>query len=396
MFIHDLPTEAIPEMQGEEFLPPISAWSTLGGMILTGAFGISLLLAAVIRMPLTARVAGKFQYEADSVPIQTTVEGTVESLHVQVGDQVNKDDVLARLRITEREESIKSLEVERDRLEVELNAQLEPLEAQLASAQRIVDKTKAALEDPQSQLRESRENRQALMDELPDELSDELEAALSGADVPLETQIQALRDQLAQQQDQVKQVRAQISGLKQRVNAQIQAYDEKIALLKELQEAGSYIKAEKEGIVTALSHKPQVFRGETFAEITPLSDLVIQLQVPPDKIPNITSGSQASVRVQGCPYTEYGVLKGEVAEIKDAQGSNSPLTVGARPGLSNTPTPSAVGKLATIEFEQMMFGREGMEPCELEAGMVGQVDVVYDETSILRWLLHKMRVIVDL
>lgn len=395
MFFHDLSTEAMPEMQGEEFLPPISAWSTLGGVILTGAFGISLLLAALIKMPLAARINGQFRYEADPVSIQASAEGTVESLYVQVGDRVNQGDMLARLSLRERED-IGFIKVEQDQLQAQMSGQIAPLNAQLEAAERAVEKTKEALEDPQSQLKDSQDSRRELLDGIPPELADELEETLNGADFPLEAQIEALQNQKAQQEDKVKQIQAQINGIRQEFDARIQANDERVTFLQELQEADSYIKADTAGIVTSLSKNTQVTKGITFASITPVSDLIMQLQIPSDHIPNVNLGDQASVRVQGCPHTEYGVLKGEVANITDVQSGNGSFVFGAGSDMLNSSASSTVRQMASVTFETTSLGREGIEPCELEVGMEGRVDIIYKETTILRWLLHKMRVIVDL
>lgn len=49
------PIDFLRPVQSDDFLPPISRWSTLGGLFLVGACGAAVTLAAVIKYRITVK-----------------------------------------------------------------------------------------------------------------------------------------------------------------------------------------------------------------------------------------------------------------------------------------------------------------------------------------------------
>ena len=90
---HDFPRY----VSSDEYLPPISRWTTLGGLFLAGAFVVAVILAAVteynviVKAPATVRPVGELRI------VQASTEGTVKSIQVKENMVVKQGDAIARV-----------------------------------------------------------------------------------------------------------------------------------------------------------------------------------------------------------------------------------------------------------------------------------------------------------
>ena len=106
----------------------------------------------------------------------------------------------------------------------------------------------------------------------------------------------------------------------------------------------------------------------------------IQLLVPPDAISQLRSGQQATVRLAACPTAEFGVLQARVSSVgADTQ------ELAAQPG-----NPGSSGY--AVELRPQANGlRSRQGRCGLKPGMRLSGDVVTRRTTVLAFLLNKLR-----
>jgi HlyD family secretion protein len=161
----------------------------------------------------------------------------------------------------------------------------------------------------------------------------------------------------------------------------------------ETQRKSTVILATSNGIIFKLNlrNSGQVLRvGESIAEVVPDSAyLVIKAIIPTAEINKIAIGQKVQLRVDACPYPDYGIAKGTVKTIApDAITSQSKDTnMTSSPGISYFET--------TIQPESNSFGINGHK-CVLQSGMNTTADIISREETALQFMLRKARIIVDL
>jgi len=111
-------------------------------------------------------------------------------------------------------------------------------------------------------------------------------------------------------------------------------------------------------------------------------------QVASQDIGNVELGHPVTVRVAACPYTDFGVMSGEVSAIApDATPQQSPTPAG-------TSVPGGFFNV-TIAPDDVRVG-SGDRVCLLQPGMQGKADIITSEETILTFLLRKARLLSNL
>ena len=161
----------------------------------------------------------------------------------------------------------------------------------------------------------------------------------------------------------------------------------------ETQRRSSVILATSNGIIFKLNlrNSGQVVRvGESIAEVVPDSpSLVIKAIIPTAEINKIAISQKVQLRVDACPYPDYGIANGTVKTISpDAiTPQNKDTTTTNSPGISYFE--------ATIQPESNSFGINGHK-CLLQSGMNATADIISREETALQFMLRKARLITDL
>jgi multidrug efflux pump subunit AcrA (membrane-fusion protein) len=161
--------------------------------------------------------------------------------------------------------------------------------------------------------------------------------------------------------------------------------DQTRARLEDVKRAllNSVIKAPKAGtvIVTNLRHPQQVIRGgEVLAQIAPSEgNLQVKMSVPSSDIGNIKASQPAYLRIAGCPYPEFGVLNAKVLSI-----SADTIAPGGGRSTGNA------GFQVSLEPSKHPL-TNGNRQCVLRHGMDVQADIVTRRTTILGFILTKLR-----
>lgn len=164
----------------------------------------------------------------------------------------------------------------------------------------------------------------------------------------------------------------------------------------DIQLKSSIIRATSDGSILKLNlYNPgQVVRSsESVAQIVPQNaPLVIKAMIPTGEMKKVAAAQKVQLRVEACPYPDYGTLKGVVSGISpDAitQNNNSGT------GTTGSTTANISYFEATVKPEALTFGR-GEHKCHLQAGMPVTADIISKQETALQFLLRKTRLITDL
>lgn len=127
--------------------------------------------------------------------------------------------------------------------------------------------------------------------------------------------------------------------------------------------------------------------GAEIAQIAPINtSLLAKAYVSAQNINQVSLGQSAQLMISACPYTDYGTLKGKVTQI-------SPDAIQPENNSSSKPSLYEV----TIEPESSTLNQgEGNNRCSLQLGMEGKADIIAQEETVLRFLLRKARLSVNL
>lgn len=155
----------------------------------------------------------------------------------------------------------------------------------------------------------------------------------------------------------------------------------------------SIIRATSDGIILKLNlrNPGQVVRaGESIAEIVPdNAPLLIKANIPTAEIRKVAIGQKVQLRVDACPYPDYGTLKGNVNAI--SPDAITPQTNNVGGAISSAASHFEV----TIEPENPSFGNNGRQ-CVIQAGMDAKADIISKEETALQFILNKVRFATDL
>ena len=137
-------------------------------------------------------------------------------------------------------------------------------------------------------------------------------------------------------------------------------------------------------VSTALRHPGQVLRaGEPLAMIAPgAAPLEVRLAVPSESISQLRPGQQATVRIDACPTAEFGVLPARLQSVA--------ADVTPRDGMSQQESKASGYDVVLTPERRELTGRSSR--CALRPGMAVSADVVTRQTTVLMFLLNKLRV----
>jgi HlyD family type I secretion membrane fusion protein len=450
----------LPTVREDEFLPPISRWTTFGGLFIVAVVALAIPVASVAKYKETVKVQALVRPEGELRLVQAAIEGQVMSIAVKGNQIVKKGDVIATINDSRLQTQKSQLQntVQQSRLElVQINAQINALNSQIsAETDRINGNVASAIAELQRIEREYQDKQittKAAVQETDSNLK-ATEAALSAAQTKLNRYRSAAkegaisRDQLEevqlawqQQQQAVEAAKAKLAGAQTALNpsnAEIaiatsriteaeatgqstvaSLNKEKSALVqqqielnkqldkdaRDLQQVNidlqqTIITATTDGIISKLNlrNPGQTVRpGEEIAQIAPGdSKLTIKASVPAKDIGKLKKGQTAQMRVSACPYSDYGTLKGKVTAI-------APDAAFPEPDNSNaSSTHNALSQQTGVAFYEVAITPNnrslGKEnnPCAIQLGMQGQTDIITKEETVMKFLLRKARLTTNL
>jgi HlyD family type I secretion membrane fusion protein len=452
-------TPNLPSVREDEFLPPISGWTTFGGLFIVAVVAFAFPVASVAKYKETVKVQALVRPDGELRLVQAATEGQVMSIAVKGNQTVKRGDVIATINDSRLQTQKSQLQdsIQQSRLQqVQINAQINALNSQiLAETDRIEGNVAGAIAELHRIEREYQDKKittETGVQETESNLK-ATEAALNAAKAKLNRyrsaakqgaishdQLEEVKLAFQQQQQAVEAAKAKLAGAQTALNpsnAEIAIATsriteaeatgkaslatlakEKEALIQQqieinqqldkdtsdLQQVNTdlqqtIITATTDGIVSKLNlrNPGQTVRpGEEIAQIAPSnSKLTIKASVPAKEIGKLKKGQTAQMRVSACPYSDYGTLKGTVTAI--APDAAFPQPDNNTPSTANAPSQQTGAAFydVAIEPNKRSLGKENNQ-CAIQLGMEGQTDIITREETVMKFLLRKARLTTNL
>ncbi|MGE5656840.1 MAG: HlyD family efflux transporter periplasmic adaptor subunit [Actinomycetota bacterium] len=494
----DPASELLRPVSSEEFLPPISRWTTLGGLLIVGTVGLAFGLAAITQYKVTVKAVATARPYGELRIVQAARGGTVKRIEVKENQAIAKGEALAYIddsdlqtqkrqlqgNIQQSQEKLSQIDAqiralngriaaEGDRAnstlalaEAELShtardyqdkqatsvAEVKEVEANLRQAQQEWEKAQADLKSAKASLmsvavalkgaKAKRERYQPLAaaGAIPKDKLEEAQLEVAQQEQALASQTAVVEGQtktIERQQQAIAAAQAKLQGAKaslnpnkgtvtmaqekiaqQRATAKAvldQLKQEKEQLIQQQVEINSQIKHDslqlqqletdlKTAVVPApvagtiqqinLRNPGQVVRpGDIIAQIVPsVAPLVIKASVKTQDRDKVKIGQEAYIRVDGCPYLDFGLLRGKVKGISP-DSYTLPKDANATFG-SRAIAGAASYYEITLEPESLELSSGGNH-CVIHSGMAGTADIISREETALHFILRKAKLLTD-
>lgn len=464
-------TKLLPSEQNEEFLPPVSRWTSLAGIFLVVSLGAGISLSSWVKYNVTVKAAAVVRPTGEIRLVQPKIEGTVKSIFVKENQLVKQGDVIARLddeqlqikksqlqdniqqirlqilqiyaqirdlntqiiaEATVAERSVASAQADLARNQREYQERQITTSSELVAAQASLEKAEADLQKAQADLsfaevdrdryeqlaqvgaigRREFEQKKLVVVQTKAILAAETKAvdiakakvqAAKASVNPTTATVAIAQERIAQETAKgeaslailKKEKQALIQRRVEMQNQLGQSHKELLQVNNQLQD--TILRASANGIILKLNlrNPGQVLRAsEAIAEIAPNNaPLVIKAVIPTQEIKNVAVGQKVQLRIDACPYPDYGTLKGLVTAV-------SPDVIASKTNNPEIATPSSATSAnsyfeATIQPEKIIFGN-GDRQCHIQSGMEAKADIISKEETALQFMLRKARLITDL
>jgi HlyD family secretion protein len=406
-----------------------------------GAIALSAVLpyTVTVKAPATVRPSGELRL------VQAEQSGTIAQIDVTANQTVEQGQVIARLDAAplntqqqQLQNSIRQAQIQLD----QMAAQLQLIETQIEAEGRSLDRTIAIA---QTELEVSQQSFQQQQATTQADLA-EAEASLRFAQREMERYQQLVESgavsplALEERQAAVEAATAQVDRARAALNpspGDVAIAQERItqeaarsratlatlerereSLIQQqaaLQAQLSNEQAELEQIETALNqttirapHAGVLFQlnlrnpgqivqaGETVGAIAPQAEtLLVKAAVAPQDINRVRTEQSVQLRLDACPFPDYGTLPGTVTAI-------SPDVITAQPNdgsPDSTMTPTTVlpgsGRYfeVTIEPVAQTLTRQTRR-CPLQAGMTAEATILANQETFLQFILRTVRLFV--
>ena len=444
MFIDPQP-DFIRLVENDEYLPPISIWTRLGGIFLIGSIGAAFSLASVFKYNIIVKADATVRPTGEIRLVQASAEGTIRSIKVKENQVVKKGDAIAvidNFQLESKRDEILG-NIQQNQLQrSQINGQLKALETQVTAEsnamQQAITSAKADLSRNQRDYRDRGITSQTEVDEaqasvtlakdqlnrykglantgaIPEGEIREKEQAFKAALARLERSkiglnpsdatVAIAQERIAQEltkgkstlaalnKDRQEIIRRQIEIQNQTSNAQQElkrVFTELQKTVIRTSEAGTILRLE-------LRNTGQVVKaGDVIAQIAPNSaPLVIKARVAASditkvkvcKVVQVTKCTQGKVqmRLSAYPYPDYGILNGAVRGI----------TADAIIPQSNSNIPALPYYEITIQPDRFYLIK-GNQSYAIQPGMEVTADIISKEETVLTFILRKARLLTDL
>ncbi len=272
-------TDFLPPIQTNEFLPPISRWTTWGGLFILCVLGIAFPVAAVIKYKVTVKGQAVVRPAGELRIVQAATEGQIMHIYIKENQAVKKGDAIAIIddsRLQTKKSQLQT-NIQQSKLQlVQINAQIHALNSQIRAEtdriNRIItgaeaelngrrreyrDKkitTVAELQEADANIRMAREELQAAQAQLKTARANfhATQAAL-GAARSKQNRYESVAQQGALSKDQLEEARLAAQQQAQAVKAQLAAVEVQKETIERLQQAVSAAIARKQRAQAALN-----------------------------------------------------------------------------------------------------------------------------------------------
>lgn len=494
-------SDFLPPVQEDGFLPPISRWTTFGGLFIICTLGLAIPLASVAKYKITVKGNVVIRPTGELRIVQAARDGQVMHIFVQENQVVKKGMVIAsiddsslqmrknqlqsnilqgKLQLVQINAQIRAtnsqIKIETDRsnpviatyqaelsdrqreyrhLQITTVAEIQQADANVKiaqeefyAAQAQLKSTLATLKSTQAGLeaarfKQNRYDSAAKLGALSVDQLEEVKLAVQQQEQAVETQKatvevqqktikrlqQAIKAAVARQQSAIaalnpsdtdvaiasqKIAQEQASRARNKanlekeilslINQQIEIQQQINRDFSELKQVETEIKqttitATADGTIFRLNlrNPGQTLRvGEEVVQIVPSdASLVAKAAVASDDKSKLQIGNKVQMRIDACPYPDYGAFQGKVIAISPDTIASQKNDTASVPTTTSLPA-TAVGSFyeVTIEPESKQLNM-GKKHCHLELGMDGKADIISQEETLLQFFLRKARLMTN-
>ncbi|MDJ0555355.1 MAG: HlyD family efflux transporter periplasmic adaptor subunit [Microcoleaceae cyanobacterium MO_207.B10] len=345
-------------LESDEFLPPLSRWSSLGGMFLVGTFGVAIAMMSVVKYNPTVRTEAIVRPTGDVRIVQAVTEGKVESVEVKENQVVEAGDAIARIdesglsrQKNQLQEKIKQCEVELE----QINQQISALEVQILTTAQPQTFRESQSSTDNNQIQES---------------------FIESAILELSRSLPTVAQQFAKDRRDLIVKRTELIKDLTRGQRELEQVDIKLE--------NSVIRSPADGSILKLSLRnagQTVELGAAIAEIVP-SDalLVFKARVSASDIARVKVGQPVQIRVSAYPFPDYGILKGTVNSI-------SPDAIAPEALREAYYEVTIAPEKPYLEKSDRLF--------PIQSGMEGRADIILSQETVLSFVLRKARLLTD-
>lgn len=358
--------DSLHPLQSDEFLPPISRWTTLGGLLVVGVFSAAVTLASVIEYNITVRAIANVRPSGEVQIAQAETGGTIRSIEVRENQVIKKGEVIAYIndpRLYDLQSQKRNLQgyIQQEK------GQLTQAEAQLVALDTKIFKVSGL--PPPSTI--------SVQGELNDDISQDVDTALA--------KIASSRPDYAERLDRQRDFLLRVLDETHR-----RLSDEQHVLQRiEAEMSKSVVRAQSDGKILKLDirNPGQTVRpGDVIAQIVPSdAPLVVKAKVAAQDIGEVKIEQQVQLRVSAYPYPDYGTLTGKVTEISpDALPCQGKCLGGATAYYE-----------VNIQPENLYLVK-GDRQYPIQPGMEVTADIISRKERVVSFLLRKARLLTDL
>lgn len=137
----------LPSSYYDEFLPPVSRWTSLAGISLMGTVGTAIALSSYIKYNVTVKTGATVRPTGDIRLVQPEIEGTIKSIFVKENQTVKQGDIIARLDNLEIHIKNNQLQanLQENKLQlIQIDAQVNALDNQIEAEKKVIEWTVAS------------------------------------------------------------------------------------------------------------------------------------------------------------------------------------------------------------------------------------------------------------
>ncbi|MEP0856447.1 HlyD family efflux transporter periplasmic adaptor subunit [Trichocoleus sp. DQ-U1] len=424
-------------VSSDEFLPPISRWTTLGGLFLVGTFGVAVMLAAYTQYNITVKAAAVVRPIGELRIVQAATEGTIKSIYVKENQVVKQGDAIAILDNSQLQTKKSQLQgnIQNNQLQLsQIAAQISALDSQqkaewnlmnrnIASAQADLGRNQRDYQEKQITTKAEVQEAQASVDLARAQMNQYQQLANTGAIAQL--QIKEKEEAFKAAQARLQRAKATLNPSaapvvianeriaqeratgestlatlnkerKTLIQRQIEIQNQLNSDTRELKQIGmelqkSVIRAPASGTILKLElrNASQVVRAaEPIAQIAPSNTpLIVKARVAAQDIGKVAVGQKVQMRVSAYPYPDYGTLSGKVSAI-------APDAIAPENNNANAPAVPPSYEV-TIQPEKTNL-LKGDRPYPIQPGMEIAAEIISREETVLTFILRKARLLTDL
>jgi hemolysin D len=254
--------------------------------------------------------------------------------------------------------------------------QVDQLKKEQQESQRLYERTKSDIKQAQFRLTEEQNRSQATINQLESDIQ-QAKLRLQEAQSSAQSVIQAGKLAILRSQEQLKDLQTQIAAVRSEI---AQTHSQLTSIRLQLQQR--IVRSPIDGIIFEFPvTKPGavVQPGQRIAQIAPKdTELVLKAQIPSQDSGFVKVGMPVKVKFDAYPFQEYGIVQGKVSWISPDSKVNQ------------TPT----GNVGTYELEvtlEQQYVQNANKRIPLTAGQTANAEVVIRQRRVIDFVLDPFK-----